>query len=228
MLINEIFFSIQGEGKLAGVPSTFIRTSGCNLRCTWCDTPLTSWDPQGTERPIDDILEEVARHRAAHVVLTGGEPMIAADVESLCQRLRESGYHLTIETAGTVWKDVTCDLASISPKLANSTPDASAHPAWSQRHENARINLDTIRRFMRMPDYQLKFVVDEPTDIDEIEILIDAIGDCRRTNVLLMPQGVTQSELDDRKHWIGELCKERGFRFCPRLHIELYGHTPGT
>jgi len=228
MLINEIFHSIQGEGKLAGVPSVFIRTSGCNLRCTWCDTPLTSWNPQGTELSIDDILKEVAHYRASHVILTGGEPVIAANVESLCQRPRDAGYHLTIETAGTVWKDLTCDLMSISPKLANSTPDADTHSAWSQRHENARINFDTIRRFMRMPDYQLKFVVDEPTDIDEIEAVLATLGDCDPANVLLMPQGVTQAELDKRKLWIGELCKERGFRFCPRLHIELYGHTPGT
>ena len=73
MKIAEIFYSLQGEGTLAGVPSVFIRVSGCNLRCTWCDTPYASWNPQGTDLPLSAILEEVGKHPARHVVLTGGE-----------------------------------------------------------------------------------------------------------------------------------------------------------
>src|SRR5882724_5942331 len=77
MKIAEIFHSIQGEGVLVGVPSVFVRTSGCNLRCTWCDTPYTSWQPEGEERGIESIVEEVNGYGASHVVVTGGEPMIA-------------------------------------------------------------------------------------------------------------------------------------------------------
>ena len=123
MLISEIFHSVQGEGELTGVPSVFIRTSGCNLRCRWCDTPYASWNPEGTEMSIDRILAEVEKHPAAHVVLTGGEPMVARGIHELAASLRRLGKHITIETAGTVAPGgIACDLASISPKLAYSTP----------------------------------------------------------------------------------------------------------
>src|SRR5215831_18622011 len=117
--IAEIFYSLQGEGSLVGVPSVFVRTSGCNLRCSWCDTPYTSWRPEGTDLTLDQILDEVDAHPARHVVVTGGEPMIAPDILALTQRLRARNLHITIETAGTVFEPVACDLMSISPKLAN-------------------------------------------------------------------------------------------------------------
>src|SRR5438477_2908675 len=86
--IAEIFYSIQGEGSLIGVPSVFVRTSGCNLRCSWCDTPYTSWQPEGDERSIDQIVNEVTQYPAHHVVVTGGEPMIAPGIVNLTERLR--------------------------------------------------------------------------------------------------------------------------------------------
>lgn len=228
MIINEIFHSIQGEGKLAGVPSVFIRTTGCNLRCTWCDSPTTSWEPQGENLSVESILSRVAAFHCSHVVLTGGEPMIASGVEELARELKNRNLHLTIETAATVWKDIVCDLASISPKLSNSTPLGRASNEWVERHEESRINLDVIRRFMAMPDYQLKFVVSAPNDLGEIDDLLHKIGHFTPSNVLLMPEGITTADLDARSRWVAELCKQRGYRFCPRLHIQLYGHTPGT
>ena len=128
MLICEIFHSIQGEGELAGVPSVFVRTSGCNLRCAWCDTPYASWEPEGENLSVSGIVAEVRRHPAVrHVVLTGGEPMIAKDLPLLAAELRGFGYHITIETAGTLPPDgIACDLASLSPKLLNSAPDGAA------------------------------------------------------------------------------------------------------
>lgn len=228
MHISEIFFSIQGEGKLTGVPSVFVRTSGCNLRCTWCDSPYTSWTPEGEHFAVPEILDRVSAHPARHVVLTGGEPLIAPDVEELTRGLHDQGYHLTIETAGTVWKDVVCDLASVSPKLANSTPWTRGQGRWAADHERRRIDLDVIRRFMAMPDYQLKFVVEAPDDIREIDALLSRIGEYLPGNVLMMPQGVTQEELAAKGPWIADLCMQRGFRFCPRLHIALFGHVRGT
>lgn len=228
MKISELFYSIQGEGKLAGVPSVFVRTSGCNLRCRWCDTPYTSWHPEGAERTIDQIMHETRRYPTRYAVLTGGEPMIADGVQTLCAELKSAGYHVTIETAATVWQDVTCDLASISPKLANSTPTMRDGGRWAPAHDRARINLETIRRFMAMPDHQLKFVVDAPEDIAEIEDLLHAIGSVDPANVLLMPQGISPKALSDRAGWIVRCCKTRGFRFCPRLQIDLFGNTRGT
>ncbi len=228
MKIAEIFHSIQGEGKLTGVPSVFIRTSGCNLRCVWCDSPYTSWKPEGGQISIEGILEQVAQYKCKHVVLTGGEPLIASGVEELTRRIREAGHHLTIETAATVWQDVQCDLASISPKLANSTPWEREGGRFAKSHEKSRIDLDVIRRFMTVGDYQLKFVVDRFEDMQEIDGLLAQIGPHDCSCVLLMPQGVTQEELAPKASWIAELCKERGYRYCPRLHIALYGNKPGT
>jgi len=226
--INEIFYSIQGEGKLAGVPSIFIRTTGCNLRCTWCDSPSTSWEPVGQAMDIDQILDRVSDFASTYVVLTGGEPMIAQGVEELTRRLKEGGYHLTIETAATVWRDVVCDLASISPKLGSSTPWARADGRHADAHEEHRLNLDTIRRFLAMPDYQLKFVVDAPEDVREIDSMLIRLDSVQPGSVLLMPQGVTHEEITARGRWVADICKQRGFRFCPRLQISLYGNTPGT
>src|SRR5205085_5621445 len=102
MKLSELFYSIQGEGKLVGVPSVFIRTSGCNLRCTWCDTPYASWNPEGTQRTVAQLVEEAQSHTAArHVVLTGGEPMIAKEIRELATELKKLRYHITIETAAT-------------------------------------------------------------------------------------------------------------------------------
>ncbi len=228
MKISEIFYSIQGEGKLAGVPSAFIRTTGCNLRCTWCDTPYASWEPEeGESLDVDQIVDRLADFATIHVVLTGGEPMIAPGVEELTRRLKEDGYHVTIETAATVWKDVVCDLASISPKLGNSTPWTRDAGRWADAHENNRINLDTITRLMAVADYQLKFVVESPEDLAEIDTILARIGSYEPSNVLLMPQGVTQEELDKHSRWIADICKERGFRYCPRLQIALYGNVRG-
>ena len=304
MKIAEIFCSIQGEGKLAGTPSTFVRTSGCNLRCTWCDTPYTSWRPEGEAVGLDEILGRVHEFPARHVVLTGGEPMIAPEIEELTRRIAEAGYHLTIETAGTVWRDVVCDLASVSPKLANSTPsiqtatdlrtatgirtatgmerppsrtatDMERPPIrtatrmertpirtatrmertpirtatrmertpirtatgmerdsdaakWAEVHEKQRIQLDVIRRFMAFDDYQLKFVIDRPDDMAEVESLLADLGRVERSKVLLMPQAVTVEELAARSPWIHDLCAAHGFTFGPRLHIERFGNRRGT
>src|SRR5438309_1907432 len=124
MFISELFYSIQGEGELTGVPSVFVRTSGCNLRCNWCDTMYASWEPRGTEMSVNQIVAEVGNHHAQHCVLTGGEPMIAKGIYELAQTLRAADQHITIETAATIPPDgIACDLASLSPKLSNSAPD---------------------------------------------------------------------------------------------------------
>jgi len=228
MKISEVFYSIQGEGKLAGVPSVFVRTSGCDLRCVWCDTPYTSWAPEGEVRSVDQVADAVAAFDCRHVVITGGEPMIAPDVVELTHRLKGAGYHLTIETAGTVWRDIVCDLASVSPKLSNSTPREREGGRWAERHDAARIDLAVLRRFMGRGDHQFKFVVDRPDDLGEIEALLARIGGVAPADVLLMPQGVTREELAARGPWLVELCKKKGYRYCPRLHIELFGNTRGT
>lgn len=228
MRVAEFFYSIQGEGRLAGVPSAFVRTSGCNLRCTFCDTDFTSWHPEGATLSVSEVLERLREYPARHVVVTGGEPLIAPDIEELCAALRAAGYHITVETAATVFKPLECDLASLSPKLSNSTPHQREGGRFAARHEALRLQPDVIRAFMERYDYQLKFVIDRPEDVAEVLGLLEGLPGVDRERVLLMPQGVTRAELDARGPWVAEACKRHGFRYCPRLHIELYGHRRGT
>jgi 7-carboxy-7-deazaguanine synthase len=228
MKIADLFCSIQGEGRLTGVPSAFVRTTGCNLRCGWCDTPYTSWEPAGEHLSIAAILDRLATFPTKHVVVTGGEPMLLPEVVDLCGALREDGYHITIETAATVFRPVACDLASLSPKLSNSTPWQREGGRWAVRHDRLRLRPDVIRAFMDLCDYQLKFVIDRPQDVEEVLALLETLPGVDRTRVLLMPQGVTREELARRGPWVEDVCREQGFRYCPRLHIELYGNTRGT
>jgi len=230
MLISEIFYSLQGEGELTGVPSVFVRTSGCNLRCGWCDTPYASWAPEGTMRSVEEILGEVKKHPARHVVLTGGEPMVAPEIHELAFQLKEAGYHLTIETAATVPpQGIACDLASLSPKLAHSAPGARADEAWRRRHEERRRRPDIIAQWIAAGDYQLKFVVGSAADVAEIDALLRDT-DCAVPphKILLMPEGVTAEAQRAKAGWVGELCKARGHRYAHRLHVELYGNRRGT
>jgi len=222
--IAELFYSIQGEGSLVGVPSVFIRTSGCNLRCGWCDTPYTSWQPEGEDLTLDQILDTVKTHGARHVVVTGGEPMIAPDIVALTTRLRGLGLHITVETAGTVARPVACDLMSISPKLSNSTPN---DPRWDGQHERLRIQPATLSELMAAYEYQLKFVIEKPADLEEVRALVRGLK-ADRERVILMPEGTGRERLRERSLWLAEICKEYGFRLSPRLHVDLYGNQRGV
>ncbi len=230
MKISEIFYSLQGEGALLGVPSFFIRTTGCNLRCVWCDTPYTSWTPVGEEMAIDLIVRKALEHPGRHAVVTGGEPLIAPEIGALTAALREAGFHITIETAGTVAPvafTVTCDLMSISPKLSNSTPWEREGGRFAAQHERLRYRPEVLRELMAAYNYQLKFVVMQESDLDEIrKLLKETDGAIDRT--MLMPEGIQLETLRERAKWMVDVCKSEGFRFSPRLHIDLFGNQRGT
>ena len=235
MRIAEIFHSIQGEGLLAGTPSVFVRTTGCNLRCWFCDTSYTSWEPEGPHWTLDALLQEVSGYACRHVVITGGEPLLQPDVVPLSQALAERGMHVTFETAATVYRPVRCDLLSISPKLANSTPHKENGSArWTARHEKQRLNLPVLRRMLAEYTSQLKFVIDTPEDCEEVQQFLSTFLHEGSTNavprdrILFMPQGTSHEELSRRAEWLVPYCKERGYRYCPRLHIELFGNVRGT
>ena len=232
MLISEIFYSIQGEGALTGVPSVFVRTSGCNLRCRWCDTPYASWKPEGESYTIQEVFDAVTHHQQArHVVFTGGEPMLVKELRPLSAMLNAAGWHITIETAGTIMRgDVHCDLASLSPKLSNSTPlSGEIEQAWIDRHEQTRLQPVVLQDWLQRSDYQLKFVIGSSEDIQEIDALLASIQfHVAPHKVLLMPEGVTPDALRGKSLALVGLCKERGFRFSDRLHVHLFGHRRGT
>lgn len=228
MRIAEIYSSRQGEGLLTGTPSVFVRTSGCNLRCGFCDTPFTSWEPEGANLPVDDIVAAIAAWPGQHVVITGGEPMLSPEIVELTRRLTADGRHITIETAGTLLRDVVCDLMSISPKLANSTPAAERAGEWSVRHERDRLNLPVLRALTSSWPFQLKFVVAEPADVDEIKPLLKELPGVEPGRVWLMPEGTSAVVLAERMAWLEPLCVREGYHPCPRMHIAWYGHQRGT
>jgi len=209
---------------LVGVPSVFVRTSGCNLRCVWCDTPYTSWQPEGEERSVDSIVDEVNRYGASHVVITGGEPMIAPEIQELTARLAQ---HITVETAGTVDANVRCDLMSISPKLANSTPHTRDNGRWADQHERLRYQPEILRRLIQLYPYQLKFVITDPADVKQVNAIVSDIG-ASRSRVVLMAEGVDAAILAERSRWLAEIAKQEGFRMTPRLHIDLWGNRRGV
>ncbi len=226
MKISEIFYTLQGEGKLIGVPSTFVRTCYCNLRCQWCDSTYTSWQPEGYEMTVADVFEQVNQVGAKHVVITGGEPLLQKEeVSELCEKLSLTSHHITIETNATVFVPVTADLISMSPKLASSTPSQDA--LWGPRHAQGRLQTEVIRQFLNHYECQVKFVIDTFQDMAEVNHLVKEIP-IPQNAVILMPQGSDMKEINSRQPWLAEICKEHGYRYSPRLHIHIWGNQRGT
>ena len=266
MFISEIYHSRQGEGFLTGTPSVLVRTSGCNLRCGFCDTPFASWNPEGKRLTVPEIVQAVRRaaltalppmlrqptgkdslmndfsfdrldssqdknspsQATGHVILTGGEPMMQRDIVELCADLHAAKFHITMETAGTIEHQLVCDLMSISPKLSNSAPEASRAGEWLEKHQQARHRPEVVRQLIQRHEYQLKFVVSQPGDLDEILDYLDAVGTFDPKRVLLMPEGIRQEDLDQREQWLAPLSEQHGFKLCRRLHIAWYGNSRRT
>jgi 7-carboxy-7-deazaguanine synthase len=226
--ISEIFQSVQGEGFLTGTPSIFVRTSGCNLRCWFCDTRYASWEPEGDTHSIEDILHKVDAFRGEHVVITGGEPMIFEALGELCKELKQRGKHITIETAGTLDGQVDCDLWSISPKLSNSSPIDYIGDAWVRKHEAVRYAPKVVESLMSKGDYQLKFVVGSILDAEEVLEYLSHLRGWDRHRVLLMPRGIHTEELDIQLSWLADWCKTHDLRLCDRQHIRWFGNRRGT
>ncbi len=224
--IAEVFTSVQGEGVWVGIPSTFVRISGCNLRCVWCDTPYASWNPEGPVMGVDAVLNAVSRRGVQHVVITGGEPMLFDAVVPLAEGLKDRGHVITIETAGTIYRDLPCDLASISPKLAHSTPNDS--PEWKERHEALRWQPEVVKELITKYSYQLKFVVSNIGDLVEIESMLSQVEPVVPQQVLLMPEGTDSSALQIGARKLVDECIRRNWRLSPRWHIDLFGNTKGT
>ena len=229
MRVTEIYASVQGEGQLTGIPSVFVRASGCNLRCRFCDTPFASWRHEVQDYSTPEIFEQIIAFDLEHLLLTGGEPMLFSELVPLCQCLREAGKHITIETAGTLHLTLACDLMSISPKMSNSTPDArAADDNWPARHEASRLQPQVVRRLIAEYPYQLKFVVATVDDADEVFRYLDEMPDAPRDHVWLMPEGTEIARLSQVGQWLEPFCRRHGVRFCPRRQIEWYGNRRGT
>ena len=226
MKYSEIFYSLQGEGQLIGVPSVFLRTSSCNLRCSWCDTPYTSWYPENKDISVSQVLKEITKYAVRHVVITGGEPCLhKKELMILCEKLSSQGHHITIETNATIFVPVKADLISISPKLANSIPKDDKQ--WKVIHARERLKPDIIHSFLDKYTCQIKFVINDTQDIQEVQELAEQIPIPKET-IILMPQGIETNAIEERQQWLAEVCKETGYRYSPRLHLNIWGNQRGT
>lgn len=225
MVINEIFYSLQGEGFLAGVPSVFVRLAGCPLQCKWCDTKY-AWDQRaGEDHTVADIVETAQQWHCKFIVITGGEPMINPDLPELVNELKTAGKHITIETAGIAYiPELPCDLMSISPKLSNSVPDDAKASA---AHKDSRLDIAVLQELIDNYEYQLKFVVDSQDDLPEIRHTIEKIGSVNLEKVMLMPQAATRDELFAKSPMVAEMCRQAGFAFSQRLQVLLWNNQKG-
>ncbi len=177
------------------------------------------------------IMNKILSFDCHHVVLTGGEPMIAKGIRELAARLKDEGKHITIETAGTIAPDgICCDLASLSPKLQNSAPPLDvAGAGWIERHEKTRLQPKILRQWINEYTHQLKFVVSDNMQLTEIGKLVNLLdASTPSCNILLMPEGTSKETILQKSDWLVEACKLHGYRYCQRLHIDLFGNSRGT
>jgi len=232
--------TIQGEGKLSGIASLFIRFAGCNLFCQWqtsygiseCDTSYASYNISGSVKTDTDVVVQTILLNSKnidHVVITGGEPFLQRDaLLDLCKKLKSHNFHITIETNATIYDKDVCkyvDLLSLSPKLMSSTPQNNHKEA----HERLRLNYSVIQNFISSKkDVQLKFVVSNSKDIDEIKLLLQNLSGWKKEDILLMPPGTTYEELNQSSNFIIKNCLLNGWRYSTRLQIILFGNKIGV
>lgn len=238
--------TIQGEGKLNGIPSLFIRLAGCNLRCSWttdtgnvsiCDTLHASYRVKDSYKATTDEICNVVKYNSKHIdhlVITGGEPFLQPEgLIDLCNKMKErKDYHITIETNGSLYHEKLADyidLFSISPKLSSSTPPAP----YASLHNDVRINTECLQAFITHArrynkDFQLKFVYAAEQDIAEIKSLLLKLKGWKNEDILLMPLGGNQQELSQNTQKTLEHCIQNGWRYCDRLHITLFGAKHGV
>lgn len=227
MKVSEVFYSIQGEGPWMGVPCVFIRLSGCHLRCAWCDTPYASWNPEGQDVTMDELLARLAQWPGAPVIVTGGEPFLFPFLPDLCSALRAEGRPVAIETSGSLYQKVVCDLVCISPKRDSSDPDSLRYPNEYARHRKARLNLQPLRSLLS--DHSsaiLKFVIATQTDVEDAHQLVKELG-LPASRIYLMPCATSQVVIQDLAPQVAAWALQYGFRYSDRLHVRLWGNEKG-
>ena len=236
--IIDLHTCIQGEGKYAGIPHILIRLSGCNLHCMFkeniCDTPYSSWYPEQGKYNLNDIREIMERNpQIKHTFITGGEPFLyPEETKTLISIAKEYNHFVAAETNGTLYEELSFDFVTISPKLTNSVPKSGTYVLNNKKvtisendrikHNRNRLKLNNLKRLIESYNYQLKFVVQDESDIPEITNMINEL-DISYRNVYLMPEGITNEQIQKKRQWVIEKCIELGFNYSDRLHIIAYG-----
>jgi 7-carboxy-7-deazaguanine synthase len=247
--VTECIPVIQGEGKFTGHPSFLIRTSGCNLNCQFkgslCDASKESWNHNNNTNKLfslDEIDSVIKRYPYIRkVFITGGNPTTNAKMFlNIVQVCRENGLEIHIEDNGTQYSEKftkdKIDFISLSPKLRNSIPKAGTFAEEIGRYvteadvkthlKNYR-NIESLKSWIQNFDYQLKFVVSDEEELQEIEELINEIG-ADRSKVYLMPEGSKRTHLESRRKWVYETCLKLGYIYTDRLHILVYDDKKGV
>lgn len=235
MKVIEEFATLQGEGKFLGVPSYFIRTTGCNLRCAWknkdgsvtlCDTPYSSHKPEvGVDLDFKSIIDKLESSNIKHIVITGGEPMLQSDLIKIISAFRGAEYHITIETNATMFRPLGKDVfVSMSPKLSSSY--AVTDEKMLLLHKQNNLWKESARQYMKENDYQFKFVVNSLDDFEEI-IAAEKELNIPKDKIYIMPQGIDEKQLKETLKMVFNKCVELGYNLTPRLHIDIFGNKRG-
>ncbi len=227
MKVSEIFYSIQGEGPNMGKPAIFLRMALCNLTCEWCDTRYTwdwknyEYDKEVKEMSAKQVEEQLLKHDTKHLVLTGGEPMLQQKaLLPLFTTLKRMGFFIEVETNGTIIPIAEMldliDQWNVSPKLENS-----------QNSLALREKLECYQFFNSLPNAYFKYVIQNPKDLDEVRQLAEKYR-IPGTKTIVMPEARSRQQLATRSAWLAGLCKQLGYSFSTRLHIELWGNKRGV
>ena len=207
--VKEIFFSLQGESSKTGLPTIFIRLTGCPLRCHYCDTEYAFHG--GEKLSIDAVIERISDYRTPHVCVTGGEPLAQKACPTLLKRLCDRGYQVSLETSGAM------DVTDVDPRVLKVLDLKT--PASGEADKNLFSNLESLGG-----NDQVKFVICNRADYEWCSDVISAYGLAQRCEVLLSP---SHDELSARElaDWI--LIDQLPVRMQVQLHKYLWGDGPG-
>lgn len=232
--IAEMFYSIQGEGKYIGTPAIFLRTQGCVLNCSWCDT-YNVWR-YGTSYSYDEIWNFVRKYlqpeiNLVHIVLTGGEPLARQKeliplINYIYQQTRMPPF-IEVETSGTIAPSEIAGFIShynVSPKLKNSGME-----------KIRRVKDDAMNFFGHMtnvatqsPHISFKFVVRDKMDVEEAQDTYILPYEINPDNVYLMAEASTREQLQEREPVVVELAKSFGYKYSTRLHLHIWNKATGV
>lgn len=207
--LTEIFFSIQGESATTGYPTVFVRLTGCPMRCSYCDTAYAFHG--GKKHSIDEILQEVAKYRARHVTVTGGEPLAQPECHDLISQLCDAGYQVSLETGGAM------DISKVDSRVY-IVLDVKT-PASNEEQNNTYENLDLIK-----PSDCLKFVICDRADYEWSKKLLSDLSLEEKCEVLFSPSS-EQLPATELAQWILE--DQLPVRFQMQLHKILWDDARG-